>query len=795
MSLATLLRRQNWSSIASWLVFLLIAARLFLLFPVTRYDLTAEGFDLNWIFGLNFLSSADVIFGRDLVYSYGPLGFLFYPMRLAGRYLIAQFFWAFIAFVFGFCVVLMKKSLTPAKFSGFGLLLFMFMDQLGAVNEEYLIVPLVFLILLQPFFNRPFLSFSAVLGFFLSGLFLFCKFNLGLTTVVSAPLVAVFWKSSLPQITPRYFILGAGALALSITMGILLLFQGNVQWFCQWMHDCALFASAYSDSMTFPADHYLSIALTLIVGLLFAAAVLIRKNRQLAWLLLAMMPALMVTFKHSFTRADPGHEHNMFTMLAADAAILFLFSKSRLANLILFAVALSSWLAFQSTCTKPLCLQLIEQRRAYYLSLGAKPRPPVMSNEGVKLPPAIEQAVPQGSTVDSLPFKIAYCSNPKWRYRPNPLLELATACSSGLDKLCAEHFRNDGPDYLIVRFEDIDRRNMLWDLPLTWRTIRRNYILAAEDPVEQVGLLKRLKSEARPSNQGSKTPTIDETSANTQTHTEHQAPTQDQAYRGRRADLKEQSNVIQTNKWCSVPDLSQRLCAELRFRPRFKYFVEKLFYQAPISYLDLHYRSGAYRRFRLVTDSARNGILINFVPINFNDFVDMFSNHAYDKVDAYRLSGAAMKSFQDEVPVRYFVDGASVRLDEPDAEKPKYYPVDVSKAQGNIDAVAGSECRRLVTVSRRSELVRVEGWAANIVAHEPSSDILFCAGNSLIGRASCDAPYPGVSKLLGIDGCGFSADINVESLPIGTQELKLFVGTGQSKYFPAPFGARLNIVP
>lgn len=154
-----------------------------------------------------------------------------------------------------------------------------------------------------------------------------------------------------------------------------------------------------------------------------------------------------------------------------------------------------------------------------------------------------------------------------------------------------------------------------------------------------------------------------------------------------------------------------------------------------------------------------------------------------------------MKSFQEDVHVQYLRDGASIHLDEPESEKPKYSPVDFSKAQGNIDGVAGYETKRIVTVSRKSQITRIEGWAANLVTHKPASDILFYVEKNLVGRTSCDAPYPGVSKLLGIDGCGFSTDINVESVPLGRHDLTMLIDVGHSHYYPAPNKVVLNVVP
>ncbi len=61
-------------------------------------------------------------------------------------------------------------------------------------------------------------------------------------------------------------------------------------------------------------------------------------------------------------------------------------------------------------------------------------------------------------------------------WTPTPTLQLYLAYSPRLDRLDAEHFRSGhGADLLLVENRAIDRRQMVWDTPETWRAILERY--------------------------------------------------------------------------------------------------------------------------------------------------------------------------------------------------------------------------------------------------------------------------------------------------------------------------------
>src|SRR5579871_4375598 len=70
----------------SWKAWMLLAAACysaFLNFPVS-IGLSGTGLDASWRLGLNLAHSQGLVAGRDIIFTYGPLGYLVYPESASG---------------------------------------------------------------------------------------------------------------------------------------------------------------------------------------------------------------------------------------------------------------------------------------------------------------------------------------------------------------------------------------------------------------------------------------------------------------------------------------------------------------------------------------------------------------------------------------------------------------------------------------------------------------------------------------------------------------------------------------
>src|SRR5947208_837931 len=69
-----------------------VAYILLVSFP-GHYASLGWGLDASWIFGINYAVAHGLRFGRDVAFTYGPLGYLLFPLDLGGNLSHAIAFW------------------------------------------------------------------------------------------------------------------------------------------------------------------------------------------------------------------------------------------------------------------------------------------------------------------------------------------------------------------------------------------------------------------------------------------------------------------------------------------------------------------------------------------------------------------------------------------------------------------------------------------------------------------------------------------------------------------------------
>jgi hypothetical protein len=73
--------------------------------------------------------------------------------------------------------------------------------------------------------------------------------------------------------------------------------------------------------------------------------------------------------------------------------------------------------------------------------------------------------------------------------------------------------------------------------------------------------------------------------------------------------------------------------------------------------MDLLYESGRTASYRIIPDTAKNGLLINFIPVNREELASLFDGTAPDRVAKFKISGDGSD---------YFEGGFSVNWQESD---------------------------------------------------------------------------------------------------------------------------------
>ena len=150
-----------------------------------RFLPIGEGGDLSWVYALNYFVDKKIIFGKDVFFTFGPLGFLTYTMDVGSNLFKGISFQLFISFVFS--ALMIYLSFVKKLFSTLHLLLFALLFSQGRFvfhSFDYFVCLLVLMFLSLSFFTKrwhlPFLAASV-----LSVLLLFVKFVSGIIGMVS----------------------------------------------------------------------------------------------------------------------------------------------------------------------------------------------------------------------------------------------------------------------------------------------------------------------------------------------------------------------------------------------------------------------------------------------------------------------------------------------------------------------------------------------------------------------------------------------------------------------------------
>src|SRR5262249_50777163 len=164
------------------------------------------------------------------------------------------------------------------------------------------------------------------------------------------------------------------------------------------------------------------------------------------------------------------------------------------------------------------------------------------------------------------------------------------------DQWSADRFIDkNAPDFLLVDFVDIDGRNIVLDTPATWRAILQNYEFVKGKP-RGLQLLKRRGSMSMES--------LSEIGTTT----------------------------IEKGKWLTVPRSEGLVYAFIDMKLNYTGWINKEAFRVPPVHLASRSQTGIIRQYRIIPDTARDGLLVNVIPDNVEQLVGVFSHASLDRV-------------------------------------------------------------------------------------------------------------------------------------------------------------------
>ncbi len=449
---------------------------LYFTLPLVR---TLDG---AWDRALNYCVSKDFVFGTDIIFAYGPLGYL---STRYGEFISPLQFVTYDVFVFTGFYYFFYRYLPPRK--GWLYILFFGLLLMRAGNCSQVLF-FLFTIYTTLFFLKDKISYFELIYCSLSGILLFfIKLNYGIISLALLLLVAAF-----------LFVKDRKACIIYLTVSAIfftvILFRVHID-VIHYIKYGLLLITNYEEALSLPVaafqfPHIIAIALILLLlSVLIASAIKLRHAKTfglhsvLSILLFCL--SCFLFYKNGFTRADFWHWCDFFCIFPAflvAAVVISGFAASVTGRLVaIIGIALSSYaiayrdnsseltwfgdddIVFYESSISPI---------GYFSSMFTPPDASI--NPNFVFPPAKATLIGQ-QTMDILPFdNLQLIYNNQLNYLPRPSIQ--SAYCTTIDSLNGSWLASARrPQVLMLRNIDIDNRYSFWDESITKASIHLNY--------------------------------------------------------------------------------------------------------------------------------------------------------------------------------------------------------------------------------------------------------------------------------------------------------------------------------
>jgi hypothetical protein len=591
------------------------------------------GLDPSYVYCVNRASVEGLAWGREIVSTYGPFGYVLSPLALDGipsRWIGFQ-----LALVLGVALAAwaLVRSVGASKVGAIAAVVVLSYDvHVQELEQRWLGLLLLLIVLAR---DRPlrWAGPAFALAGALAGGFALIKTSLGLGGIATAIAGALVLGRRREAPLRAGCALAGSALGIATAWTI---HYGTLSGLGSWFSVARSTAAGYASAMSLaPEESALVVGAFLLATLVLGVTVLFACERGALPALAAAAAPLAMTFRHAVTRLDRGHVR-VFPLFALLIVILLVVAfgarrNRRVSGAIGLAVVLillfAPWSYFHArhpqdsseertplaSLLEPLGLPGLGGLRLAFSPTAARAaweRETQAALEPARLPEAARRHL-EHQSVDAYPWEISYvlASGLDWRPRPSPA-SFATY-NPELDALNAAFFASpDRPRFLIWHtlrtssrgIDSIDQRHLFWDEPATLLRILDGYDLVATHPAF---LLLAARA----------TPRF-----------------------GERTELGTVRVRWQTD--VEVPQTDGVVLAEIRLnRPWTAALRRALFREDPAS-IALAFDNGAKTIYRFVPDQAATGLWISPLPWREGDLATLLRGEPLPRVTTLRFDGA-----------------------------------------------------------------------------------------------------------------------------------------------------------
>ncbi len=588
----------------------------------------APGLDNSWLTGLNMALVRGMQFGKDIVFTFGPLGFLFIPSFCdVNHWVIAYVCGLLVHFVLVLLVFLQLSKITSSKlYFVFGSTPLLFILPFLRIDEK--LIPIALLLLTFAMMSRVSLKRSwliAAMSFCLA-LTSSIKFS---ATISSA---GIMIAAALIFAYRRQF-LNLGIMVLSYLlayMGIWILTGQHIANLIPYLRNSIEISAGYNQAMMCSGPNQLGPNLIVVAGiagisffyLLFAYGVITRKRGLVVFMLPFLVFAFM-TFKFGFVRHDTTHFYVFFSIMQFLFGWIYLAHKQDLPRLLrvlllMLCGAMASFMLTQNFYISQniksnlAALKLLTHGSSYRQSLMEEYK--LDLRKQFNLSSTLVAGIGK-DRIDIVPWEInmPYAYDMNWS--PRPIFQSYSAYTKALDLLNAGYYENNAPDMLLYTVMTIDRRYAVFDEPATFQEILKNYKPVSTD--SGVILLRK------------KVPSA--------------------SFQRRRISAIE-ANI---GELIQIPKTNGYLFANIRIENSLLGKAAAIVYRGEQMYVSLVTDKGRFGH-RFVPSTAQNGIFLSSYISDNQDLLDVFNGRPGKAIRYLGFTTGKKWFYKDKIQIEFF---------------------------------------------------------------------------------------------------------------------------------------------
>lgn len=474
--------------------------------PEQLLTLPGHSIDPSWMLSLDFATHERLTFGRDWVFTYGPLGFL--STRL-GFFMPWWTILIFDLFLCSLLVVALRAIFRQIGWRPVPVAFVMAIVFFIAPHKEAASMIFLFFAFFLLLYARTTQRWALLLAGFLAALVFFIKLNFGLV----APIL--FYGSLVYFVASRRLKITQGLVLLGLHLGLIGAASALLRVdLAGYLAGAVQIMGAFGDVMYVKwapnqegsrVQLFLMAGLALLVILLLGTVVwfwkpLWRARSTTVFPLLLFGILLFLYYKQGYTRQDLIHSLPFHRLLPALVGMLYLFIqvpgfRSRVAVLLVGTLIGSGAVAAALIPSNPGAIPYADALRGFsQYSLAKK-----VQETARKLGPSVRHRI-GSATVDVWPNALDYAFYNHLNYQPRPVVQAYQSYTGALSAMNRAHLMSAfAPEFMLLNpVERFDNRYALWDDALAHQSLTQRYRLVDSTIVSGDTLLLLQRQASRP---------------------------------------------------------------------------------------------------------------------------------------------------------------------------------------------------------------------------------------------------------------------------------------------------------